>query len=73
MDDRVANFLSNWIDANILNASHNPDEDAEVMSSRYLTDAVAAGITLDDVNDGWDTAEVEIKRALKIRANRGAH
>lgn len=67
MDDRVANFLSNWVDANILHASHSPEDDADVMQSRYLTDAVAAGITLDEVNEGWAEAQHQITNALTAR------
>jgi hypothetical protein len=49
MSEHVVNFLQNWIDANITNVSHEPDGDASTMQYRFLTDAVAAGLTLDGV------------------------
>lgn len=68
MDDRVGNFLSNWVDANILNASREPD-DVETLKAHYLTDAVAAGIHLDDVNDSWPKAEQAIAKARRAEVN----
>lgn len=62
--DRVANFLANWIDANITRASHMPDHDASTMQHKYLTDAVAAGLSLDDVNEHWEKAEIDIRQAF---------
>ena len=62
--ERVENFLANWIDANITRASQMPDGDAPTMQHRYLTDAVAAGILLDDVNEHWETAEIRIHQAF---------
>ena len=32
------------------------------MQYRFLTDAVAAGLTLDEVNAEWPEAEIEIRR-----------
>ncbi|RLP28365.1 hypothetical protein [Mesorhizobium sp. YM1C-6-2] len=64
MQEQVLNFLQNWIDANIRQASHEPDGDASTMQYRYLTDAVAAGLSLDDVNAEWEQAEVQIRKAL---------
>jgi hypothetical protein len=69
VDERVENFLRNWIDANIVNVSHEPSSDPKTMQYRYLTDAVAAGIGLDDVNAEWHSAEVLIARALSEREN----
>jgi len=73
MDDRVKNFLSNWIDANILHPSSEPDHDPEKLQAHYLTDAVAAGIELDDVNEHWPEAERLIQQALLDRTTRTAH
>jgi hypothetical protein len=70
MDDRVANFLSNWVDANILNASREPD-DVGTLKAHYLTDAVAAGIPLDDVNDSWPQAKQAIAKARRAELNPG--
>jgi hypothetical protein len=67
MAEPVLNFLQNWIDANITNASHEPDGDASTMQYRFLTDAVAAGLTLDGVNAEWPEAEIEIRQALETR------
>ena len=50
MRERVLNFLINWVDANIVHVSHDPDDHPSVMQHRFLTDAVAAGLTLEDVN-----------------------
>lgn len=62
--ERVENFLANWIDANITRASQMPDGDASTMQHRYLTDAVAAGISLDDVNEHWQRAAIQIRQAF---------
>lgn len=62
--DRVLNFLANWIDANIVHASHEPDGDPSTMQYRFLTDAVAAGLTLDNVNEEWPEVEIEERKAL---------
>lgn len=70
MDDRVANFLSNWVDANILNASRAPD-DVQTLKAHYLTDAVAAGIHLDEVNQSWPEAEQAIAKAREAELNPG--
>ena len=67
MRDRVLNFLQNWVDANIMQASHDPDNDPSVMQYRFLTDAVAAGLTLEDVNEEWPAAEIEIRKAINLR------
>jgi hypothetical protein len=61
------NFLSNWVDANIVHAPHEGDEDASTMQHRFLTDAVAAGLPLEEVNEEWAQAEVEIRKAFNIR------
>ena len=71
MQERVLNFLTNWVDANIVRASHEPDGDASTMQYRYLTDAVAAGLSLDEVNAEWPEAEVEIRKALSQRRLQG--
>ena len=71
MQERVRNFLTNWVDANIVQVSHEPDGDASTMQYRYLTDAVAAGLSLDEVNAEWPEAEVEIRKALSLRRLRG--
>jgi hypothetical protein len=73
MDERVANFLSNWIDANILHPSQDPDHDPERLQAHFPTDAVAAGLYLDDVNADWAEAELQIQDALHKRAGRTAH
>jgi hypothetical protein len=65
--ERVQNFLANWIDANITRASQMPEGDASTMQHRFLTDAVAAGISLDDVNEHWGTAEIQIRQAFHSR------
>lgn len=62
--ERVENFLANWIDANITRASQMPEGDASTMQHRFLTDAVAAGISLDDVNEHWGAAEIRIRQAF---------
>jgi hypothetical protein len=67
MQERVLNFLENWIDANIRQVSHEPDGDASTMEYRFLTDAVAAGLALDEVNAEWEEAEVHIRKALNRR------
>ena len=67
MEERTLNFLDNWIDANITSASHEPDGDASTMQYRFLTDAVAAGLALDDVNAEWREAEIKIRKALEAR------
>ena len=67
MQERVLNFLTNWIDANIRHPSHDPDADASAMQYRFLTDAVAAGLSLEEVNTEWPEAEIEIRRALSLR------
>jgi len=72
MDERIANFLSNWIDANILNPSEDPDHDPERLQAHFLTDAVAAGLHLDDVNADWADAELQIHDALRKRSGRTA-
>ena len=64
MQKRVLNFLENWIDANIRQVSHEPDGDASTMQYRFLTDAIAAGLSLDEVNAEWQEAEIEIRKAL---------
>jgi hypothetical protein len=67
MQERVLNFLDNWIDANIRQVSHDPDGDSSTMEYRFLTDAVAAGLELDEVNAEWAEAEVQIRKALNHR------
>jgi len=64
MRERVLNFLNNWVDANIRHASHDPDADASTMQYRYLTDAVAAGLSTEEVNAEWPEAEIEIRGHL---------
>jgi hypothetical protein len=61
MEERTLNFLDTWIDANITSASHEPDGDASTMQYRFLTDAVAAGLALEDVNAEWREAEIKTK------------
>jgi hypothetical protein len=63
VQDRILNFLNNWIDANIIHASHEPG-DASTMQYRFLTDAVAAGFALEEVNEEWAQAEIEIRKAF---------
>ena len=65
--DRILNFLNNWVDANIIHASHESDGDASTMQYLFLTDAVASGLPLDEVNEEWAQAEVEIRKALNKR------
>jgi hypothetical protein len=72
MQERVLNFLNNWVDANIRHASHDPDADASAMEYRFLTDAVAAGLSLEEVNAEWPEAEIEIRRALSQRRSSAA-
>ena len=72
MRQHVLNFLNNWVDANIRHASHDPDADASTMQYRYLTDAVAAGLSLEEVNAEWPEAEIEIRRALSHRRSSAA-
>jgi hypothetical protein len=64
---RVLNFLRNWIDANILHASEETRDDASSLQHRFLTDAVAAGLPLEEVNEEWDKAEIEIRKAFNKR------
>jgi hypothetical protein len=71
MQERTLNFLSNWIDANIKGTSHVLNDDASTLQYRFLTDAVAAGLTLDEVNDEWAEAEVEIRKAVSARRIKG--
>lgn len=65
MSDRTLNFLDNWIDANIVRVAGGPSDDADTMRRRFLTDAVAAGIQLDDVNAEWETASTAIGSAIE--------
>jgi hypothetical protein len=37
------------------------------MQYRFLTDAVAAGLPLDEVNEEWAQAEIEIRKAFNKR------
>ena len=67
MQDSILNFLNNWVDANIVNTSHEPDGDASTMQHRFLTDAVAAGLPLADINEEWAQAEIQIRKALNKR------
>jgi hypothetical protein len=67
MQDRVLNFLENWIEASIVRVSHDPFDDVDTMRYRFLTDAVAAGIPLEEVNTEWDTAETAITKAIERR------
>lgn len=67
MQERVLNFLNNWVDANIRHASNEPNDDVSTMQHRYLTDAVAAGLKLEEVNAEWPEAENEIEKALRQR------
>ena len=64
---RVLNFLRNWIDANILHASQETSDDASSLQHRFLTDAVAAGLPLEEVNEEWHRAEIEIRKAFNKR------
>ncbi len=64
MQERVLNFLNNWVDANILRISHEPDGDASTMQYRYLTDAVAAGLSLDEVNAEWPRPRLRSEKRL---------
>ena len=64
---RVLNFLRNWIDANILHASEETRDDASSLQHWFLTDAVAAGLPLEEVNEEWDKAEIEIRKAFNKR------
>ncbi|WP_207771002.1 hypothetical protein [Kumtagia ephedrae] len=68
-DERTRNFLDNWIDANVVHASRDP-EDADVLQRRFLTDAVAAGLTLDEVNDAWPRVERRMAEAKRRWAAR---
>ena len=70
MQERVLNFLNNWVDANIVHVSHEPEDDSSAMQYRFLTDAVAAGLTLDEVNAEWPEAEIEIRKALSQHRSR---
>ena len=68
MSDRVLNFVENWIDANIMQAAHNPASDADTLRHRFLTDAVAAGIPLDEVNADWAMSSSAIATAIERRS-----
>jgi hypothetical protein len=70
MQERVLNFLNNWVDANIRHASFDSNDDVATMQHRYLTDAVAAGLKLDEVNTTWPEAENEIGKALRLRRDK---
>jgi hypothetical protein len=61
------NFLTNWVDSNIVHAPHEGNEDVSTMQHRFLTDAVAAGLPLDQVNEEWELAEIEIRKAFNVR------
>jgi hypothetical protein len=37
------------------------------MQYRFLTDAVAAGLALEDVNTEWREAEIKVRKALEAR------
>lgn len=67
MHERTLSFLANWIVANIRHASEPPEADPELLKPRFLTDAVAEGLTLDDVNADWEAVEREIARAVAER------
>ena len=67
--DRVVNFLRNWIDANISHASEDTSDDASSLQHRFLADAVAAGLPLEEVNEEWDQAEIEIRKAFNTRSS----
>lgn len=67
--DRTLNFLGNWVDANIVKASEEPDKNPKTLEQRFLTDAVADGFTLDMVNDAWSSVEREITNALSVRVS----
>jgi hypothetical protein len=41
------------------------------MQHRFLTDAVAAGLKLDEVNAEWAEAEVQIRKAFNQRRSEG--
>lgn len=67
MQDRVLNFLENWIEASIVRVSHYPSDDVDTMCYRFLTDAVAGGIPLEEVNTELDTAEIAVTKAIERR------
>ena len=64
-DDQLANFLSSWIDANIVHPVEPVTDDVEALCRRFLTDAVASGITLDKVNERWPTLEKKVLAAVR--------
>ena len=70
MQERVLNFLNNWVDANIRHASYDSNDDVATMQHRYLTDAVAAGLKLEEVNTEWPEAENGIENALRQRRDK---
>jgi hypothetical protein len=43
-------------------------DDLDALCRRFLTDAIAAGHTLDEVNERWTDVEAEIARALRAVA-----
>jgi hypothetical protein len=67
MQERVLNFLNNWIDANIIQTSQEPEGDSSSMLHRFLTDAVAGGLSLEEVNEHWFQVEIEIRKAFNKR------
>ena len=73
MQDRVLNFLNNWIDANISHTSQELDDDAASMQHRFLTASVASGLSLEEVNEQWFQVDFDIRKAInKLRASGGA-
>lgn len=62
MQVRILNFLNNG------STQYYPrlarPGDASTMQYRFLTDAVAAGFPLDEINEEWEQAEIEIREAF---------
>ncbi len=67
--ERTHNFLRNWIDANIEHPSQARRVDVEAAERQFLTDAVAAGLTMDQVNENWPSVVAQIEQAAKARCS----
>lgn len=65
----MINFLNNWIDTNVIHPAEPLFDDLDALCRRFLTDAVAAGHTLHEVNERWTDVEGKIARALRTVAS----
>ncbi|HET9396196.1 MAG TPA: hypothetical protein VFO36_09080 [Nitrospiraceae bacterium] len=68
-DERVQNFALNWIDANVAHPVER-GADLEELQRRFLTDAVASGLKLAEVNAEWDRLLAELQAAVRAADER---